>query len=183
MRRLHDDRARRCRAASSSATSAARSPARSSPRDGAFALADGGTLFLDEVGELPLPLQAELLRVVQEGTTSASAATTGARTRFRLICATNRDLREEAAAGRFRRDLYYRIAGWSCRLPPLRERREDILLLASHFLRELRPGPSRRELDAAGRASSCWRATTPATCATCAISSRASATATSARAR
>lgn len=105
-------------------------------RDGAFALADGGTLFLDEVGELSIPLQAELLRVVQEGTYKRVGSGAWHRTRFRLVCATNRDLQREVAAGRFRRDFYSRVAAWSCRLPPLRERREDIPLLVRHFLRE-----------------------------------------------
>ena len=103
-------------------------------RDGAFALADGGTLFLDEVGELPAPLQAELLRVIQEHTFKRVGSNTWQTTRFRLVCATNRDLLDEVARGRFRQDLYYRIAGWSRRLPPLRERPEDILPLAEHFI-------------------------------------------------
>src|SRR5258706_5095499 len=103
-------------------------------RDGAFALADCGTLFLDEVGELPPRLQAELLRVVQEGTYKRVGGNTWQRTRFRLISATHRDLDAEMNEGRFRRDFYYRIAAWSCTLPPLRERREDIPALARHFL-------------------------------------------------
>jgi transcriptional regulator with GAF, ATPase, and Fis domain len=118
-----------------------------STRDGAFALADGGTLFLDEVGELPMPLQAELLRVVQEGTYKRVGSNTWRRAKFRLVCATNRDLLDEAAAGRFRRDLYYRIAGWTFRLPALRERSQDILLFISHFLSELRPDGMSPELD------------------------------------
>jgi transcriptional regulator with AAA-type ATPase domain len=118
-----------------------------STRDGAFALADGGTLFLDEVGELPLPLQAELLRVVQEGTYKRVGSNTWRETAFRLVCATNRDLLEEAAEGRFRRDLYYRIAGWSFRLPALRGRSQDILLFISHFLSELQPDGASPELD------------------------------------
>ncbi len=109
-----------------------------SARDGAFALADGGTLFLDEVGELPLTLQAELLRVVQERTYKRIGSNTWRKTNFRLICATNRDLRQEEAQGRFRRDLYYRIANWTCHLPPLSERTEDILPLVRHYLRKLR---------------------------------------------
>jgi transcriptional regulator with GAF, ATPase, and Fis domain len=108
-------------------------------RDGAFALADGGTLFLDEVGELPLNLQAELLRVVQERTYKRVGSNTWQKTDFRLVCATNRDLIEEQASGRFRRDFYYRIAGWIGRLPPLRERREDIPLLTRYFIEQLRP--------------------------------------------
>src|SRR5262245_5822629 len=107
-----------------------------SARDGAFALADGGTLFLDEIGELPPRLQAELLRVVQEGTYKRVGSNAWQRTRFRLTTATNRDLLREVEEGRFRRDFHYRIAAWTCRLPPLRERREDIPLLVRHFLEE-----------------------------------------------
>jgi transcriptional regulator with GAF, ATPase, and Fis domain len=110
-----------------------------SARDGAFALADGGTLFLDEVGELPLNLQAELLRVVQERAYKRVGGNTWQQTDFRLVCATNRDLSEEQARGKFRRDLYYRIANWTGRLPPLRERREDIFSLTKHFIEQLRP--------------------------------------------
>jgi transcriptional regulator with GAF, ATPase, and Fis domain len=108
-------------------------------RDGAFALADGGTLFLDEVGELPLNLQAELLRVAQERTYKRVGGNTWRNTDFRLVCATNRDLIEEQTRGRFRRDLYYRIASWTRRLPPLRERRDDIPLLTKYFIEQLRP--------------------------------------------
>jgi DNA-binding NtrC family response regulator len=106
-------------------------------RDGAFARADRGTLFLDEVGELPLPLQAELLRVVQEGTYKRVGGNVWQRTMFRLVCATNRDLLAEQRDGRFRNDLYYRIAGLVVELPPLRCRREDILPLFLHFLAQL----------------------------------------------
>jgi transcriptional regulator with GAF, ATPase, and Fis domain len=108
-------------------------------REGAFALADRGTLFLDEIGELPLPLQAELLRVVQEGTYKRVGSNRWRESRFRLVCATNRDLLEEAGQGRFRQDLYYRIAGCAFRLPPLRERGQDITLFIRHFLAELSP--------------------------------------------
>jgi transcriptional regulator with GAF, ATPase, and Fis domain len=115
----------------------------STARDGAFATAHGGTLFLDEISELELPLQAELLRVIQEGMYKRVGSDVWRRTRFRLICATNRELLEEESAGRFRRDLYYRIAGWVVRLPSLRERREDILPLVEHFLSAARPnGPA-----------------------------------------
>ena len=108
-------------------------------RDGAFALANNGTLFLDEVGELPLTLQAELLRVVQEQTYKRIGSNSWQKTNFRLICATNRDLMEEQKLGHFRSDFYYRIAAWKCHLPPLRERREDILPLVQHFLAKHRP--------------------------------------------
>jgi transcriptional regulator with GAF, ATPase, and Fis domain len=109
-------------------------------RDGAFALADGGTLFLDEVGELPLPLQAELLRVVQEGSYKRVGSSRWLHASFRLVCATNRDLLAEQLGGRFRRDFYYRIAGWACRLPSLRERRADIPVLTQYFLDQLGNG-------------------------------------------
>lgn len=109
-------------------------------RAGAFSLADGGTLFLDEVGELPLTLQAELLRVVQEHTYKPLGSNLWRRADFRLVCATNRDLLKEVEQGRFRRDLYSRIASWTCKLPPLRERLEDIIPLARHFIDELRDG-------------------------------------------
>jgi transcriptional regulator with GAF, ATPase, and Fis domain len=106
-------------------------------RDGAFALADGGTLFLDEVGDLPLPLQAQLLRVVQERTYKRVGSNVWQRTNFRLVCATHRDLKQDVAAGRFRADFYHRIASRICHLPPLRTRREDILPLAQRFLQSL----------------------------------------------
>jgi transcriptional regulator with GAF, ATPase, and Fis domain len=118
----------------------------SGPRDGAFALADGGSLFLDEVGELPLRLQAELLRVVQEKSYKKVGSNTWQKTNFRLICATNRDLAKEEALGNFRKDFFYRIATWVCKLPPLRERREDVLPLAYHFFRTI-SGNENIELD------------------------------------
>jgi len=120
-------------------------------RDGAFALANRGTLFLDEVGELPVELQSELLRVVQEGTYKRVGSNAWQTTSFRLICATNRDLAEEQAGGRFRRDFYYRIAAATLRLPPLQERKADTLPLFSHFLAELRPGSPVPGLDPAVR--------------------------------
>ncbi len=116
-------------------------------RDGAFALADGGTLFLDEVGELPLGLQAQLLRVVQERTYKPVGGNTWHKTDFRLVCATNRDLAAEVARGTFRRDLYYRLASSVCRLPPLRERQEDILPLVRHFMRAEAPEREPPALD------------------------------------
>jgi len=117
------------------------------PREGAFALADGGSLFLDEVGELPLHLQPQLLRVVQERSFKRIGGNKWHKTKFRLICATNRDLSHEMQAGRFRIDLYYRIASWVFRLPPLRDRPEDILPLARHFLAELNSAYQSIELD------------------------------------
>ncbi len=108
-----------------------------SRRDGAFALADGGTLFLDEVGELPVLLQAELLRVVQEKRYKPVGSNTWKTTGFRLICATNRDLEEQVGLRQFRSDLYHRLATWTCKLPALRDRTEDILPLAKHFFSKM----------------------------------------------
>jgi transcriptional regulator with GAF, ATPase, and Fis domain len=102
-------------------------------RDGAFAAADRGTLFLDEVGELPPALQAQLLRVIQEGTYKRVGGNTWYRTQFRLVSATNRNLSQMASKGLFRSDLYFRIAGVTIELPALREHCEDILPLARHF--------------------------------------------------
>jgi transcriptional regulator with GAF, ATPase, and Fis domain len=121
-------------------------------RDGALALADRGTLFLDELGELPPAQQAELLRAVQERTYKRVGGNAWRHAAFRLVCATNRDLRAEAEAGRFRRDLYYRVAAVTCTLPPLRERPEDIVPLARHFMAQLRPGADPPALDDAVRA-------------------------------
>jgi len=120
-------------------------------RDGAFALADGGTLFLDEVGELSPPLQAELLRVIQEGMYKRVGSNTWRTTDFRLVCATNRDLIKEQEAGRFRLDLYYRISAWQFHLPPLRHRREDIEPLAASFLSRLSATGAAPEIEPAVR--------------------------------
>jgi DNA-binding NtrC family response regulator len=108
-------------------------------REGAFAEANGGTLFLDELGDLPLGLQGELLRVIQEGTYKRVGSGVWKQTRFRLICATNRDLREEVAKGQFRSDLYHRVAAWTVHLPSLRERPQDVPVLADHLLHQLHP--------------------------------------------
>ena len=118
-----------------------------SARDGAFAMANGGTLFLDEVGELPLGLQIQLLRVLQEQTYKRVGSNTWRHIDFRLIGATNRDLQVEEAQGRFRRDLYYRLAAWTIKLPPLYDRTEDIIPLVRHFIRQARPGEEPPELD------------------------------------
>jgi transcriptional regulator with GAF, ATPase, and Fis domain len=108
-------------------------------REGAFGRADRGTLFLDEVAELEPQLQAELLRVVQEGMYKRVGSDAWRQTSFRLVCATNRNLTDEVEAGRFRYDLYYRIAAATVQLPPLRERCDDVLPLARHFLAEILP--------------------------------------------
>jgi transcriptional regulator with GAF, ATPase, and Fis domain len=117
-------------------------------RDGAFAGAHRGTLFLDEVGELPLALQAQLLRVVQEGTYKRVGSNAWQRSQFRLVSATNRNLLQRVEQGHFRHDLYHRIGGWIFRVPALQERREDILPLARHFLHLFQPGISVADFDA-----------------------------------
>jgi Nif-specific regulatory protein len=114
-------------------------------KEGLMTLADGGTLFLDEVGETSVALQAKLLRALQEREVRPVGGTRARRVDVRLIAATNRDLLGEIAHGRFRADLYWRLAVFPIRMPPLRERREDVLALARYFLaqhgaREGRPG-------------------------------------------
>ncbi len=107
-----------------------------STKKGRFELADGGTLFLDEIGELPLALQAKLLRVLQEKQFERLGGSQTIEVDARVIAATNRSLDEEVINGQFRADLYYRLNVVPVNLPPLRERREDIPILLDHFLRE-----------------------------------------------
>jgi two-component system response regulator HydG/two-component system response regulator AtoC len=108
-------------------------------RDGRFKAADGGTLFLDEIAELPLPAQAKLLRVLQEGTFEPLGTNTPVRVDVRIISATHRNLRERIGTGAFREDLFYRINVIEIPLPPLRERPGDIPLLLKHFLQRFTP--------------------------------------------
>jgi len=104
---------------------------------GLFAEADGGTLFLDEIGELPVELQVKLLRVLQEGEIRPVGATKGRSIDVRVIAATARDLAEEVSQGRFREDLFYRLNVLAIHIPPLRERPEDISVLATHLLKRI----------------------------------------------
>ncbi|HEY4121034.1 MAG TPA: sigma 54-interacting transcriptional regulator [Byssovorax sp.] len=103
-------------------------------KKGLFEIADGGTLFLDEITETPMSLQSKLLRALQEGEIRPVGGTTPKHVNVRIVAATNRNLEDEVAKGRFREDLYYRLKVFPLRLPPLRERREDIPLIAGHFL-------------------------------------------------
>jgi two-component system response regulator HydG len=105
-------------------------------RKGKFEYANGGTLFLDEVGDMPLSLQAKLLRVLEDGQVFRIGGNEAIKVNVRLISATNRDLEAAVEQGDFRRDLYYRLKVVTVKLPPLRARREDIPLLAAHFLKE-----------------------------------------------
>ncbi len=112
-------------------------------REGRFALADAGTIFLDEVGELPLDLQSKLLRVLQEGTFEPVGSAMTRKVNVRVIAATNRDLAREVRENRFRQDLFYRLNVFPLRLPPLRERVEDIPALAASFARRFGQGMGR----------------------------------------
>jgi DNA-binding NtrC family response regulator len=103
-------------------------------RPGALRLADGGTLFLDEIEDLPLPLQAKLLRVVQDGEVRPLGGNTAKRVDVRLVAASNRELWRMVESGAFRRDLYYRLRVLTIQLPPLRERGSDLPLLVAHFV-------------------------------------------------
>jgi two-component system response regulator PilR (NtrC family) len=105
-------------------------------KSGLFEVADGGTLFLDEVGELPVTIQVKLLRAIQERVIRRVGATDDIKVDVRIIAATNRDLEKMVADGTFRQDLFYRLNVINIKMPPLRERREDIPLLANHFLKK-----------------------------------------------
>ena len=106
-------------------------------RDGLLAIAEGGTVFLDEVGELPVDLQAKLLRAIQEREIRPVGSTKRISINVRVLAATNRDLEHAVAQGTFRRDLYFRLNVLSLKIPPLRERRQDIPLLTGYFLEKL----------------------------------------------
>ncbi len=108
-----------------------------SARRGRFELADGGTLFLDEIGDLPFDIQPKLLRAIQEGTFERLGSEKTIHANVRIICATNVDLESRVKEGKFREDLFYRLNVFPITLPPLRERKDDIYLLANYFLEKL----------------------------------------------
>lgn len=125
----------------------------SSDKRGLFEEASGGTIFLDEIGEMPLPLQVKLLRVLQEETLRRLGDTRDIKVNTRIIAATNRDLQAEVKASRFREDLFYRLNVLHIHIPPLRERREDISLLIDHFLQKnnVRLGTNHKGVDSEAR--------------------------------
>ena len=124
-------------------------------RVGRFELADGGTLFLDEIANVPLNLQPKLLRVLETGDFERVGSSRTRQANVRIVSATNSNLGEEVAGGRFRQDLLFRLNTIEIRIPPLRERREDIPLLVEHFLRKLSAEHGREvtEIDAPAMAA------------------------------
>ncbi|MBP6832691.1 MAG: sigma-54-dependent Fis family transcriptional regulator [Deltaproteobacteria bacterium] len=122
----------------------------SAAKPGLFETASGGTLFLDEIGEMPMGFQAKLLRALQDGEVRRVGENTSFMVDVRVVCATHRDLAELVRAGRFREDLYYRLRVLTLEVPPLRERSDDVLPLALHFLAEERS--ERRGYTAAAQA-------------------------------
>jgi two-component system response regulator PilR (NtrC family) len=126
-----------------------------SDKDGLFQSAEGGTLFMDEIADLPLPMQVKLLRVIQEKSLRPVGQTAELPVDVRILSATHKDLRALVASGHFREDLYYRINVIELRVPPLRERGEDILLLTRHILARLAAGmglpPPALSADAAAK--------------------------------
>ena len=138
-------------------------------RKGRFELAEGGTIFLDEIGDFSAATQVKLLRVLQEREFERLGSTQTTKVDIRILAATNRDLEALVAAGLFREDLYYRINVFELTLPPLRDRRSDILLLANHFIDKVRePGEQGGASDLDARRSSSAHgglSSGPATCA------------------
>jgi DNA-binding NtrC family response regulator len=118
-------------------------------REGVFEYADRGTLFLDEIGDMPLKMQAKLLRVLESGEVVRVGSNETRRVDVRLVSATNKDLKAMVPTGSFREDLYFRIKGVEIRLPPLRERREDIPRIVRHAIARFAPAPPPDITDAA----------------------------------
>jgi two-component system response regulator HydG len=112
-------------------------------RKGLFAVSDGGSLFLDEIGDMPMKMQAKLLRVLEDGVVVPVGSTNGTKVDIRIISATNQDLEKMVEEKEFRQDLYFRIRGVDIQIPPLRQRREDIPLLLNHFLAEFSESENR----------------------------------------
>ena len=130
-------------------------------KPGRFEIADGGTIFLDEVGDLPLAMQPKILRAAEEKIIERLGGTRRIPVDVRIVAASNRDLRQEVKEGRFRQDLYFRLAVITVSIPPLRDRKEDILVLADHFLREFctdlgRPSPSLSDAAASALLAHDW---------------------------
>jgi transcriptional regulator with GAF, ATPase, and Fis domain len=130
-------------------------------KPGRFELADGGTLFLDEIGEVPMAMQAKLLRALQEQEIERVGDARTRKISVRIIAATNRDLKREVEAGRFRRDLFYRLSVFPIEIPPLRDRRDDIPPLAAHFVQQSarrmnRPAPRVSQATMAQLAAHDW---------------------------
>jgi len=114
---------------------------------GKFEIADGGTIFLDEIGEMPLDMQTRLLRVIEEGTVSRVGSSNEILVNVRIIAATNKDLTEEVKKGNFRKDLFYRLNVLPLRLPPLRQRKEDIPLLIDYFMNRISERLNKKKVD------------------------------------
>ena len=115
-------------------------------RNGRFELADGGTLFLDEIADLPAEIQPKILRTLQEGTFERVGGETTLRCDVRIIAASNKDLKVQVEKELFREDLYYRLGVFPLFLPPLREREDDVVILAEHFLNKLKKNEIYRNL-------------------------------------
>ena len=126
-----------------------------SDKRGLFDAADGGTIFLDEIGDTPLLTQVKLLRVLESGEFIPVGDTEVRKVDTRVVSATNKDLQQEVRAGRFREDLYYRLNAFPIRIPPLRERREDIPLLVAHFLKQLSAKWGKHEITATPESLNC----------------------------
>ncbi len=142
-------------------------------RRGKFEMATGGTLFLDEVGDMSLKTQAKVLRALQEQVVEPVGGQNSVRVDVRVIAATNKDLAEEIRQGRFREDLYFRLNVIPIYVPPLRDRGDDVVRLAEHFVAEFAREYGRRPkaLFAGGASTSCAPIAGRATCASCATSS------------